>query len=693
MKKRNTLLMAGILVLTGIGLSLSAGKTSDAKVSLTLKKGVLTVSGKGAMKDKQILTRKKQKKVKKIIIKKGVTSLPDYSFSQCNNTTKLTIANTVKKIGVYSFVGMKLKTLTIPKSVKRIGWGILNGCQITTLKMPGSFISVGPKEDGGYDHINIGKKRDRVKTVKFTTALTAETVCRVNADNLIPMKTDPLFTQIDGVLYSKDKTILRAVPSLRSELTVADGCKTVDIGAFLYGTCDYEGDFYSSATLLTKVTFPSSVTKVCSANGSLFPYDSEVDDLMIADSVRTVVLNTKDIDESSIRILWQVFAIARTTLGEELTRLGLVINTDGMLSFDHKSIFGYIGAKKDVTIPDGIELIEDRVFEGKDLTGITLPASIRTIGDYAFHINNLTHVSFPEGLVKIGTAAFMSNQLSELSFPSTLKSLGSSAFSYNPLVTLTLPLSVTEYDTSWWGPFRSCEKLKEVTVPEGMTCLPDSIFMECTALEKVNIPSTLKVIGDSTFRGCRSLDINKVLTGSSITEIGAYAFENIVWDNLTIPASVQKIGAHAFEIWGNNGQPDMSTERTVTILNPDIELADVAFTPRRLTYIYPEGAFEKVKTGLFYGKTIELDRKNHTFQCRLRYQHIAGAEGYEVKVFADQACTREIGSYDAAAEKWYVDTDKMPFNNATDRLGARIRAYKTVNGVRVYSQWGDLYED
>ena len=79
-------LFAGVLFCT---------ETTQAKVKTTIKNGVCTVSGKGAMTDDTSYN----KKIKKVIIKDGVTSLPEEAFAGCLKLKEISIADSVKSIG------------------------------------------------------------------------------------------------------------------------------------------------------------------------------------------------------------------------------------------------------------------------------------------------------------------------------------------------------------------------------------------------------------------------------------------------------------------------------------------------------------------------------------------------------------------------------------------------------------------
>lgn len=74
----------------------------------------------------------------------------------------------------------------------------------------------------------------------------------------------------------------------------------------------------------------------------------------------------------------------------------------------------YTGASVDVvipdgvTIPEGVEVIDFRTFEGcRQLTELKLPSTIKVVDFHAFSsCSGLTEVTFPAGLTEIGDVAF-----------------------------------------------------------------------------------------------------------------------------------------------------------------------------------------------------------------------------------------------------------------------------------------------
>lgn len=87
MRTRKMMLYAGMIASLTMGIFISgAGQQkveAKTKVTYTLKKGTLTIKGKGAMPTKMKFRR--NKKIKKVIIKKGVTSVSYEAFALCKN--------------------------------------------------------------------------------------------------------------------------------------------------------------------------------------------------------------------------------------------------------------------------------------------------------------------------------------------------------------------------------------------------------------------------------------------------------------------------------------------------------------------------------------------------------------------------------------------------------------------------------
>ena len=117
------------------------------KVSSALKNGTFTVSGKGKMPESAMPKVAQKKKIKKIVIKNGVTELPEDAFRDCSKATVITIAPTVSRIGAMAFYNTGVEKITIPKKAGNLGYGMLQNCKnLKELTIPGNFWAREPKK-------------------------------------------------------------------------------------------------------------------------------------------------------------------------------------------------------------------------------------------------------------------------------------------------------------------------------------------------------------------------------------------------------------------------------------------------------------------------------------------------------------------------------------------------------------------
>ena len=129
-KIRNIIIMFGILTGLFCSLNFLMPKTASAKqISSKLKNGVFTVSGDGDMLSYAAPKAAQKKKIKKIVVKKGVTSIPEDAFKDCSKASNITIASTVRVIGARAFFNTGVKKITIPKTTESIGQAVLQNCK------------------------------------------------------------------------------------------------------------------------------------------------------------------------------------------------------------------------------------------------------------------------------------------------------------------------------------------------------------------------------------------------------------------------------------------------------------------------------------------------------------------------------------------------------------------------------------
>ena len=126
-------------------------------------------------------------------------------------------------------------------------------------------------------------------------------------------------------------------------------------------------------------------------------------------------------------------------------------------------------------------------------------------------------------------------------------------------------------------------------VPEGVTEIADSAFMDCQSLSAISLPSTLTKIGNYAFKRCESLQaitipdsvteigqaafwmchsLTDVVLSRSLCEIAYEAFCETAIEHIVIPESVRSIGGSAFEDCYNLYD---------VVLPENIRIADSAF--------------------------------------------------------------------------------------------------------------------
>ena len=241
----------------------------------------------------------------------SVTYIGDYAFYNCTSLASVTIGNGVTSIGSSAFRNCtSLTGVTIPDSVTEIGiFAFLNCSSMTSVTVPAGVTKI------WYGAFSNCASLTNIAVAQGNTAYCA----------------------VDGVLFSKDMTLLLCYPAGKSgAYAIPDGVTTI-----------YNEAFYGCESL-TGVTIPDSVTE-------------------IRDSGFHSCTSLKDV-----------------SFGNGLTEIG-------------DDAFCNCTALTAVTIPDGVTVIGDHAFFNcTALTAVTIPDSVELIGYSAFdYCPALTDVYYP----------------------------------------------------------------------------------------------------------------------------------------------------------------------------------------------------------------------------------------------------------------------------------------------------------
>ena len=220
--------------------------------------------------------------IQTLIIEKGVTSIGNYAFDDCNGLTKATIPSTVTSIkqgafrscssltgitlpssiisiGEYAFSGCSgLTNVTIPNSVTSIGTNAFSGCSgLTNVTIPNSVTSIGTGAFGWCSSLSSVTIPSSVKSIESSLFSHCSSLKIVNIPNSVTGIGGEAFakcTSLTSITIPNSVLIIgRSVFFECTSLTSVDIPNSVEIIG--------EDAFWNCASLMS-ITFPSSVTTI-----------------------------------------------------------------------------------------------------------------------------------------------------------------------------------------------------------------------------------------------------------------------------------------------------------------------------------------------------------------------------------------------------------------------------------------------
>lgn len=203
-------------------------------------------------------------------------------------------------------------------------------------------------------------------------------------------------------------------------------------------------------------------------------------------------------------------------------------------------------------IPGTVTAIEDSAFASCYSADETLQADgEKEPSDYKIGIKAVHIAGNPAGTT-IGASAFAGCQnLTKLTLGEGVTGLGDSALKDTRLEEITIP-STFETGTAKNSPFTSGENstLRKVTFADGIQVIPQYFLSNITTLTKIEIPASVQKIGDHAFADCSNLTAVtfKEPADSKLTTIDTSAFEGCSLMTLfKLPGGVTTINASAFK--------------------------------------------------------------------------------------------------------------------------------------------------
>ena len=206
------------------------------------------------------------------------------------------------------------------------------------------------------------------------------------------------------------------------------------------------------------------------------------------------------------------------------TASGILYAKDGWtFAFVPKELTG------EITIPDGVTDIPADILRGRNgITAVILPDTLLSVGKGAF--------AGCEGIESI-TLPFVGEKADGSGATHFGYIFGANSDSYNSQYVPSSLVRVTlTGDALYAYAFYGCDHIESVTLPEGLTVIPQSAFNGCTALSSVNIPTSVTEIGDDAFSSCSSLKTVEYYGTGRVATIAfrfCTALEKIVFPNIS----------------------------------------------------------------------------------------------------------------------------------------------------------------
>ena len=390
-----------------------------------------------------------------ITIPNSVTSIEMWTFLACSSLTSVTIGNSVEDIGYQAFASCSsLTSITIPNSVTSIGVGAFLDCSsLTSITIPNSVTSIGDYAFEG------------------CSSLTSINVDANNAN----------YCSIDGVLFSKDKTILIQFPigNTRSEYIIPNSVTSIGVGAFL------------DCSSLTSITIPNSVTSI---GDYAFGNCSSLNSVTVPESVTSIGKSAFEGCSAIDSIVWNAKNCA---------------NASSLKTAPFYAIRSQITS---FTFGENVEHIPAYLCDGMDkLTSVTIPNSVTSIGGGAFYgCSSFTSVTIPNSVTSIGNYAFYgcSSLTSITCEAETPPTVGQYAFDG---VSKSIPVYVP------------CGCVKAYKAANG--------WKDFTNIQEPLLEYSIEVYVNDTIMGSAKVDYNTFCEGNQISATPNIGYHFVQWSD------------------------------------------------------------------------------------------------------------------------------------------------------------------
>lgn len=287
---------------------------------------------------------------------------------------------------------------------------------------------------------------------------------------------NPHFTSVDGILFTKDLTVLWAYPIGRDHTTY-----TIPIGVEIIGHSAFQGAHY-----IQTIDLPETLEQI---GQSAFMNMTNLQSLFIPASV-TVIGSYAFYNAMNLETV--------------------IFENGSLVERIEAQTFAYAYKLRTIELPDGLTTIGNYAFqEAKLVTTLTIPSGVKTIGKDAFsHMDNLTSIWIPN----------------------TVTEIGERAFAEAPLLAQVIFEAGSQLTTLNRWTFSGAGQLTTIELPDSITVIDDFAFRNATGLVTIVLPENVQSIGAYAFKD--ALNLTSIFIPISVITIGEHAFNSI--PNITL---------------------------------------------------------------------------------------------------------------------------------------------------------------
>ncbi len=389
----------------------------------------------------------------------GVIKIGDFAFANCTKLRAIELPDTVITIGKNLFTRCySLQDVKLSKNITEISYEMFLACkEIKEIEIPDGVTTI---VSGGFNScINLNK----IVLPSTLRRIESNSFSGCSNLNLIDTTDNLNFIFENGILMNKEKTIMCYISNIAingDTFNVPKGIRELSANLL-----NEKGN-----GIVKKVIIPESVNRM---EISFFPFS--VEEIEINENNPNYMVSNKSIYNKD-----------KTTLYMNFTK------------------------DAEITVEDGVKVIELKAFSRTNATTINFPDSVEIIEGYAICTTTVKKVSIGKNINKIDVNAFYAcTNLMEVKINEENASfIVENGIIYNK--NKTKIIAVATYN-------------ENISIANGVIEIPNYAFSD-RRLKSIVIPQGLKTIGKGAFSGCHAL--TKVEIPSSVDTIGLNCFSN-----------------------------------------------------------------------------------------------------------------------------------------------------------------------